>query len=134
MAYRLAHNCLKVRSLEASLRFYTEILHMQEKGRVHIGETVLVYLGDESGSAHELELNYHPEHAESYRLGENPVHLAFVVDDYEEALAMHRKAGCIELEIPQHGIHFLHDPDGYLIEILPQKHFSLTERGLKHEN
>ena len=62
MEYRLAHNCLKVRNLHKSLQFYTEILHMQEKGRVHIGDTILVYLGDEKASAHELELNYHPDH------------------------------------------------------------------------
>lgn len=129
MAYRLAHSCLKVKNLNESLRFYTEILHMQEKGRVHIGDTVLVYLGDENGSAHELELNYHPGHVEAYGLGENPVHLAFAVDDYDKALAVHRKAGCVKLELPQYGIHFLHDPDGYLIEILPQQHFSLMERG-----
>lgn len=129
MEYRLAHNCLKVRNLNKSLQFYTEILHMQERGRVQIGDTILVYLGDEGNSAHELELNYHPEHGEAYQLGENPVHLAFAVDDYPGALAQHRAAGCIRLELPQHGIHFLADPDGYLIEILPQKHFSLTERG-----
>ena len=115
MEYRLAHNCLKVRNLHNSLQFYTEILHMQEKGRVHIGDTIMVYLGDEKAYA--------------YQLGENPVHLAFAVDDYQEALEAHRQAGCIKLEVPQHGIHFLADPDGYLIEILPQKHFSLTERG-----
>lgn len=129
MVYQLVHNCLKVRNLNKSLRFYAELLHMKEKRRVHIGDTVLVYLGDEHGSAHELELNYHPEHAEGYQLGENPVHLAFVVDDYAKALELHRQAGCIELELPKHGIHFLHDPDGYLIEILPQQHFSLAERG-----
>lgn len=129
MEYRLAHNCLKVRNLHNSLQFYTEILHMQEKGRVHIGDTVLVYLGDEKASAHELELNYHPDHVAAYQLGENPVHIAFAVDDYQAALEAHRQAGCIKLEVPQHGIHFLADPDGYLIEILPQKHCSLTERG-----
>ena len=129
MAYRMVHNCIKVSNLTKSLDFYTGILHMQEKGRVHIGETVLVYLGDEAGSGHELELNYHPEYDCAYDLGENPVHLAFAVNDYEAALCLHRAAGCIRLEIPQHGIHFLADPDGYLIEILPQQHFSLTERG-----
>lgn len=130
MVYKMLHNCIKVRDLQRSLKFYAKALHLYEKRRVQCGRVTLVYLGDEAGSAHELELNYHPEHGDTaYNLGENPVHLAFVVDDYEASLAEHRRLGCVLLENEANNIYFIKDPDGYIIEIMPKGHFSMTERG-----
>lgn len=134
MKYKLAHNCIKVGNLQKSLAFYREALHMAEKGRVKIGSTVLAYLGDEAGSGHELELNYHPEHKAAYNLGENPVHLAFQVDDFAQALSKHREMGCIKFLSQANHIYFIEDPDGYLIEILPQDHFSIRERRKTNED
>ncbi len=134
MKYTLAHNCIKVRDLQKSLEFYQEALHMAEKGRVFIGSTVLVYMGDENCSTHELELNYHPEHEAAYELGENPVHLAFQVDDFQVALERHKAMDCIKFLSEANRIYFIADPDGYLIEILPQNHFSIRERRKTNED
>ena len=130
MEYRLVHNCIKVRELARSLHFYARALHLHEKRRVQCGQVTLVYLGDEAGSEHELELNYRPEHGDSsYELGENSTHFAFVADDYASALAEHRAMGCVLLENEANNIYFIKDPDGYIIEIMPKGHFSMTERG-----
>ncbi|MGM9539490.1 VOC family protein [Anaerovibrio sp.] len=135
MAYRMLHNCIKVRDLQRSLEFYAKALHLHEKRRVQCGQVTLVYLGDEAGSAHELELNYRPEHRDTaYDLGENPVHFAFVADDYEASLAEHRRLGCIAMESAANHIYFVQDPDGYMIEIIPGGHFSITERGKSDED
>ena len=56
-------------------------------------------------------------------------HFAFVADDYESALAEHRAMGCVLLENEANNIYFIKDPDGYIIEIMPKGHFSMTERG-----
>ena len=56
---------------------------------------------------------------EPYSLGDNEFHLAFVVDDFAAAHALHQKMGCICFENPAMGIYFIHDPDDYWIEILP---------------
>ena len=54
-----------------------------------------------------------------YNLGELEYHLAFVTDEYEAFHARHQELGCICFENPEMGIYFIHDPDGYWIEIVP---------------
>lgn len=132
MGYTLVHNCIKVSDLERSLKFYREVLHMHEKGRIVRGEMVLVYLGDEAGSAHELELNYHPDHAGRFDLGENSVHFAFMVEDFEAALAEHKRQNYVKINLEDRRVYFIEDPDGYLIEIMPVGHSSMTGRDMSH--
>jgi lactoylglutathione lyase len=50
-------------------------------------------------------------------LGDNPTHTAFVVDDYDAALELHKSMNCIDF-IHADGMHFLKDPDGYSLEIM----------------
>ncbi|MDD3114362.1 MAG: lactoylglutathione lyase [Anaerovibrio sp.] len=134
MKYSMAHTCIKVSCLQESLAFYRQALHLQEKGRIQCGRTVLVYLGDEAGSVYELELNCQLSHEGRYQLGENPGHFAFCVDDYEASLALHQQMQCVRLVSQEHGIYFISDPDGYIIEILPEGHHSVTERRNLHED
>ena len=47
--------------------------------------------------------------------------MAFVTDDYESLHARHQEMGCICYENPDMGIYFITDPDGYWIEIVPEK-------------
>jgi lactoylglutathione lyase len=44
-----------------------------------------------------------------------------VVDDYAAAFAHHKKMGCVCYENPAMGIYFIEDPDGYWVEIIPEK-------------
>ena len=47
--------------------------------------------------------------------------LALVVDDFEAARKRHKDMGCLCYENSKMGIYFIEDPDGYWVEILPEK-------------
>jgi lactoylglutathione lyase len=81
---------------------------------------ILVFLGDET-TAHKLELTWLRDRTEPYNLGDNEFHLAFVVDDYGDAFKHHKKMGCVCYENPKMGIYFIEDPDGYWLEIIPER-------------
>lgn len=119
--YRFAHNNLNVLDLERSLRFYKEALHLTETGRLEFPEFILVYLGDEQGSQHQLELTWIKDRQEPYNLGDNEVHLAFTTDDIKAAHAKHKEMDCICYENEGMGLYFITDPDGYWLEIMPEK-------------
>ena len=72
-------------------------------------------------SPHQLELTWLKEKDTPYDLGDNEIHLAFETDDFEAAHALHREMGCICFENEARGIYFIEDPDGYWLEVLPQK-------------
>ena len=46
---------------------------------------------------------------------------AFRTEDFEAAHALHEKMGCICYENPAMGIYFINDPDGYWLEIVPDR-------------
>jgi lactoylglutathione lyase len=54
-------------------------------------------------------------------LGDNEFHLAFIVDDFQEALKKHKEMNCVCFENSKMGIYFINDPDGYWLEIIPSK-------------
>lgn len=120
MKFKFAHNNINVFDLEKSLSFYKEALGLVEVKRKQQakGEFILVYLGDGS-SKHTLELTWLRDRTEPYDLGDNEIHLAFTVDDYEAAYEHHKKMGCICFENKEMGIYFINDPDDYWIEIIP---------------
>jgi len=68
-----------------------------------------------------MEITCLHDHPQAYDLGENEIHTALVVDDFEAALAHHRQMDCICFENAAVGIYFIEDPDGYWVEILPQR-------------
>ncbi|MGE5607051.1 MAG: VOC family protein [Bacteroidota bacterium] len=108
--------------LEKSINFYKEALGLKEVKRKEAadGSFILVFLGDETTS-HRLELTWLRERKEPYDLGDNEIHLAFYVDDFEAAHELHRKMGCICYENERMGLYFINDPDGYWAEILPAR-------------
>lgn len=120
MNFRFAHNNLNVLNLEKSLAFYTRALGLQEMGRKEAsdGSFTLVFLGD-GETTHQLELTWLRDRTQPYNLGDNEIHLAFRVDDFDAAHALHTEMGCICYENPGMGIYFISDPDGYWIEIIP---------------
>ena len=122
MRFRFDHNNMNVKDLEKSLAFYREALGLIETRRLESADKsfVLVFLGDATTS-HKLELTWLRDRAESYNLGDNEFHLAFVADDYAAAFAHHKKMGCVCYENPAMGIYFIEDPDGYWLEILPER-------------
>ncbi|MCO5385100.1 VOC family protein [Desulfosporosinus sp.] len=122
MKFRFDHNNINVFNLEKSLKFYEEALGLIEVKR-HVqadGEFILVYLGD-GDTQHSLELTWLRDRTETYNLGENEFHVAFMVDDFEAAYQHHKKMGCICYENKEMGIYFINDPDNYWVEIIPAR-------------
>ena len=122
MNFTFAHNNLNVFDLDRSLSFYKEALGLTETRRkdAEDGSFTLVYLGD-GATPHLLELTWLRDMDRPYELGDNEIHLAFEVDDFDAALAKHKEIGCVCFENPAMGIYFIEDPDGYWLEIVPAK-------------
>ena len=122
MKFQFAHNNFNVLNLEKSLAFYREALGLEEVRRHEAadGSFILVFLGD-GKTPHQLELTWMKDRLEPYNLGDNEFHLAFRVDDFDEADRMHEKMGCICFENKKMGIYFINDPDDYWLEIIPQR-------------
>ncbi len=122
MQFQFDHNNINVLDLQKSLDFYRLALGLVEARRYEPADKsfILVYLGD-GKTGHLLELTWLRERTERYSLGDNEFHLAFKVDDYNAAHARHKEMGCICYENPAMGIYFIEDPDGYWLEIVPER-------------
>ena len=122
MKFRFDHNNINVRDLDKSLNFYREALGLVEVRRTEPADRSfqLIFLGD-GKTGHKLELTWLRDREEAYNLGDNEFHLAFRVDDYDAAYARHKQMGCVCYENPGMGIYFIEDPDGYWLEIIPEK-------------
>lgn len=122
MKFTFAHNNLNVYDLQKSLDFYKEALGLtvQRTSDAADGSFTIVFLGDQT-TPHLLELTWLRDMNRPYELGDNEIHLAFRVDNYDAALAKHREMGCVCFENPEMGIYFIEDPDGYWLEIIPTK-------------
>ena len=120
MNFTFVHNNINVLDLDKSLRFYQSALNLVENRRWDNPDFTLVYLGD-GRSQHQLELTWLKDRTEPYDLGDNEIHLAFEVDDYDAAHARHKEMDCICYENEGMGLYFIADPDGYWIEIMPER-------------
>jgi len=120
MNFKMVHNNINISSLTESLAFYEKALGLKEVRRINGSGFVIAFLGDGIGD-HLLELTELADHPQKYDLGENEIHLAFVTDDFEGALALHKEMDCVCYENLQMGIYFISDPDGYWLEIIPKK-------------
>jgi lactoylglutathione lyase len=120
--FQFNHFNFNILDLERSLKFYEEALDLKpvREKNASDGSYKLVFLGD-GVTDFQLELTYLVDRTEPYDLGEQEFHLAFAVPDMEAAHARHEKMGCICFENPSMGIYFIEDPDGYWIEIIPEK-------------
>lgn len=119
---RFAHFNFNVLDLERSLKFYDEALGLKpvREKRAEDGSFILIYLGD-GNTDFQLELTWLRDRVEPYNLGECEFHLAFTTDRYEEVYQKHKEMGVVIFENESMGIYFIVDPDGYWIEVLPEK-------------
>jgi len=122
MNFKFAHNNYNVFDLEKSVEFYKEALGLEviRRKEAEDGSFILVFMGDNK-SNHQLELTWLRDWDRAYNLGDNEIHLAFIVDDYEKAYEKHKEMECVCFENPSIGIYFIADPDGYWIEIIPER-------------
>ena len=118
------HFNFNVLDLEKSLAFYKEALNLtpvREK-TAEDGSFRLVYLGDEAGSPFTLELTWLRGRGDKpYNLGECEFHLAFLTSEFDALYEKHKAMGCVCFENPAMGIYFISDPDGYWIELVPER-------------
>ena len=122
MKFKMIHENFNVSDLETSLAFYDAALGLKELRRKTAGDGsyIIVYLGNDE-TDFELELTWLAEHPQKYDLGEEEFHLAFHVDDFDAVHKLHEEMGCIAFENHDMGIYFITDPDGYWIEIIPER-------------
>ena len=122
MKFKFCHNNFNILDIEKSLEFYHKALGLVEVKRTVAddGSFILVFLSD-GESTHKLELTWLRDWDRPYNLGDNEFHLAFRVDNFEDAYNLHKEMGCICHENKEMGIYFIKDPDNYWIEILPQR-------------
>jgi lactoylglutathione lyase len=124
MKTQFIYTGIRVRDLEASVRFYTGVLGMKEIDRSTIAAAkgIVVNLGTEEGG-HILELNYYEKGSPfdaKYTVGEGLDHLAFAVANLDAALAEAKKAGhpmVQEIRAPTSRWAYIEDPDGNWIEL-----------------
>ena len=120
---RLAHTMIRVRDLDASLEFYCGFLGLQEVRRKDLGdEASLVFLTDDSKNYH-IELTFNKD-GRDYTIGDQFGHLAFHVDDLNRVISDVKDRGWWFRQSKPTSTSkyiFLHDPDGYDVEILQVK-------------
>lgn len=123
---RLLHTMLRVGNLDASLKFYCDILGMKliRQKDYPGGEFTLAFVGYGEEADHTvLELTYNWG-TEKYDLGDAYGHIAIGVDDiYSTCEAIKNQGGHVVREPGpmKHGstvIAFVQDPDGYKVELI----------------
>lgn len=115
---------IRVKDLEKSVEFYTQVLGMKETGRgsIEAANGQVVSLVSKDGGP-ELELNFYGEgskFATNYDVGEGIDHLAFKVDDLDKALDEARKLGyptALEMKGENSRWAYIQDPNGIFIEL-----------------
>lgn len=117
---RYLHAMVRVRDLEASLRFFRDGLGLVETRRKDYpqGRFTLVYLGAPDNPEAEVELTYNYDD-EDYGGARNFGHLAFGVDDIYAACERLQQHGVIINRPPRDGrMAFVRSPDQISIELL----------------
>ncbi|MBB1086869.1 VOC family protein [Lysobacter sp. SG-8] len=114
------HAMVRVRDLDASLRFFADGLGLRETRRKDVpqGRFTLVYLGAPENPEAEVELTWNYDD-EDYGSARNFGHLAFAVDDIY-ALCAHLQGMGVTINRPPRDGHmaFVRSPDGISIELL----------------
>lgn len=126
---RLLHTMLRVGNLEASLKFYTEVLGMKllRKKDYPEGRFTLAFVGYGDEAHHSVVELTHNWDTPQYNLGNGYGHIAIETDDVYQTCEKIRGVGGKIVREPgpmKHGttvLAFVEDPDGYKIELLGKK-------------
>ncbi len=124
------HSMVRVRDLDASLRFYCEGLGLREVRRKEVpeGKYTLVFLSAPDSPEAEIELTWNWGSQEDYGSARNFGHLAFRVEDIYATCARLQAMGCIIHRPPRDGhMAFVRSPDLISIELLQEGHLPPRE-------
>ncbi|HKT28121.1 VOC family protein [Dyella sp.] len=124
------HSMVRVRDLDASLRFYCEGLGLKEVRRMEVpqGKFTLVYLAAPESPGAEVELTYNWGSEEDYGSARNFGHLAFQVRDIYATCAHLQSMGYTISRPPRDGhMAFVRSPDLISIELLQDGHLPPQE-------
>jgi len=119
---KFLHTMIRVRNLEESIRFFTDILGLVETRRKEVkeGRFTLVFLATAPGEV-EVELTYNWDQESDYSTGRNFGHLAFSVENIYEYCQHLIDQGVAILRPPRDGyMAFIRTPDQISIEILQE--------------
>ena len=121
---KFLHTMIRVKDIEASLKFYTEVLNMELDHKKRLDDCWLYFLNDEDGCC-QIELTANDENPiNGYEIGSGFGHFAFSVKSLDEFTEKLHKLGYEYLYEPfdLNGkgakIAFVKDPDGYEIELI----------------
>ena len=119
---KMAHTCVRVKDLDASVKFYQEAFGFEESRRRDFPDSkfTLVYL-TLPGDDYELELTYNYDHA-AYDLGDGYGHIAIRSEDIEKLHQEQKAKGFNVTDMKglpgtDPSYYFITDPDGYKIEV-----------------
>ncbi|MCE2868825.1 MAG: VOC family protein [Gammaproteobacteria bacterium] len=131
------HTMVRVRDLDASLRFYCEGLGLKEVRRMenNSGRFTLVFLSADETPAAEIELTYNWDPEPAYGSSRNFGHMAFRVDDLYAVCARLQTMGYTINRPPRDGhMAFVRSPDLISIELLQEGHLPPQEPWLSMPN
>lgn len=115
------HSMVRVRDLDAALRFYCDGLGLREVRRKDVpgGKFTLVFLSAPDSAEAEIELTHNWGSTEDYGSARNFGHLAFRVDDIYATCAHLQAMGVVINRPPRDGhMAFVRSPDLISIELL----------------
>ena len=115
------HSMVRVRDLDASLRFYCDGLGLREARRREVpqGKFTLVFLSAPESPDAEIELTYNWDSNEDYGSARNFGHLAFRVENIYATCARLHSMGVAINRPPRDGhMAFVRSPDLISIELL----------------
>lgn len=124
---KFVHTMIRVKDLDESMKFYKELIEMNQTGEVELDDCTLYYLSDEDGQT-QIEMTYNKETPkEGYTNGNAFGHFAFELDKMSDFTEKMNKLGYKYLYepffMPQVNMYiaFLNDPNGNEIEIMAKQ-------------
>ena len=118
MFFRLEHNCIYVTDMEKTVNFYEKALDLKVLRQKSSETMEIVFIGNEE-SSQQVEVIREIGRTKPYDHGDNSVHFALRTDDIDTARAKHKEMGCFAYDVPEFGVYYIKDPEGYYIEIMP---------------
>jgi lactoylglutathione lyase len=131
------HSMVRVRDLDASLRFFCEGLGLKQTRRMDVpeGKYTLVYLAAPENPEAEVELTHNWGSEEDYGSARNFGHLAFRVEDIYATCEHLQSMGYTINRPPRDGhMAFVRSPDLISIELLQDGHLPPREPWASMQN